>query len=82
MLDPGPRARPVLAHSSTVDGHTVLTLHHFGDEEAPVALALPDLAGRELCDVLDPAADPVAVTDGGALEVTLPAYGCRWLRTR
>ena len=82
VLDPGPRARPVLAHSSTVDGHTVLTLHHFGDEEAPVALALPDLAGRELCDVLDPAADPVAVTDGGALEVTLPAYGCRWLRTR
>ena len=81
VLDPGPRARPVLAHSSTVDGHTVLALHHLGDGEAPVALALPDLAGRELCDVLDPAAARVAVDDEGALELTLPAYGCRWLRT-
>jgi maltose alpha-D-glucosyltransferase/alpha-amylase len=82
VLDPGPWARPVLAHGSTVDGHTVLTLHHFGDEEVPVALTLPDLAGRELWDVLDPAADPVAVTEEGTLELDLPAYGCRWLRTR
>ncbi len=81
VLDPGPRARPVLAHSSTVDGRTVLALHHFGDEDAPVQLALPDLAGRELCDVLDPAAAPVAVDDEGTLQLDLPAHGCRWLRT-
>jgi maltose alpha-D-glucosyltransferase/alpha-amylase len=81
VLDPGPRARPVLAHSSTVDGRTVLALHHFGDEDAPVELALPDLAGRQLCDVLDPAAAPVAVDDEGALQLDLPAHGCRWLRT-
>jgi trehalose synthase len=81
VLDPGPKARPVLAHCSTTDGHTVLTLHHFGDEEVPVELALPDLAGRELCDALDPAAEPVRVPDDGTLTLALPPYGARWLRT-
>jgi trehalose synthase len=81
VLDPGPKARPVLAHCSTVDGHTVLTMHHFGDEEVPVELALPDLAGRELCDALDPAADPITVPDDGTLTLTLPPHGRRWLRT-
>jgi maltose alpha-D-glucosyltransferase/alpha-amylase len=82
VLDPGPDARGVLAQCAVADGHTVLTLHHFGDDDVTAALTLPDLAGRELCDALDPAAAPVAVGDDGALEVELPAYGCRWLRTR
>jgi trehalose synthase len=82
VLDPGPDARGVLAHGSVLDGHTVLALHHLGDGDARVALALPDLAGRELCDVLDPTAAPVGVAGDGALELALPAYGCRWLRTR
>ena len=82
VLDPGPGARPVLALASRADGHTVLTLHHLGDGEAPVALTLPELAGRELHDVLDPTAAPLAVGDDGALALTLPARGRRWLRTR
>jgi maltose alpha-D-glucosyltransferase/alpha-amylase len=85
VLDPGPGARAVLALASRADGHTVLTLHHLGngdDGGAPVALTVAELAGRELHDVLDPAAAPLAVGDDGALALTLPARGRRWLRTR
>jgi maltose alpha-D-glucosyltransferase/alpha-amylase len=85
VLDPGPGARAVLALASRADGHTVLTLHHLGDGDdggAPVALTVAELAGRELHDVLDPAAAPLAVGDDGALALTLPARGRRWLRTR
>jgi trehalose synthase len=82
VLDPGPAAKPVLAHRSTADGHVVVTLHHFGDDDARAELTLPDLAGRELYDPLDLAAPPVPVSDDGHLEVDLPPYGCRWLRTR
>jgi hypothetical protein len=31
--------------------------------------------------VLDPRAEPVAVADDGRMAVTLPPYGCRWLRS-
>ena len=42
---------------------------------------LPDLAGAELTDVLDPAAGPVPVAEDGRATVDLPPYGCRWLRS-
>ncbi|WP_219418322.1 alpha-amylase family protein [Pseudonocardia nigra] len=80
VLDPGPDARPVLAHRCGTDGTTVVALHNFADAEVVAAPLLHGLAGRELADVLHPAADPVAVGEDGRVEVTLPPYGCRWLR--
>lgn len=81
VLDPGPEARAVLAHSATVEAGTVLALHHLAGAAVTAALVLPELAGAVLTDVLDPAADPVRVGDDGRVEVTLAPYGCRWLRT-
>jgi glycosidase len=81
VLDPGPDARPVLAHRCDADGRTVLALHNFGDAELTAALVLPELAGTELTDVLDPGAGALRVAEDGRLEVALDGYGCRWLRT-
>ncbi len=80
VLDPGPQARPVLAHRCDTEDASLVALHNLGDKKASVALVLTGLAGRELRDVLDPAADPVPVDDEGRIEVDLAAYGCRWLR--
>ncbi|MCU1664857.1 MAG: alpha amylase catalytic region [Pseudonocardia sp.] len=77
VLDPGPDARPVLAHRC---GTTVVALHNFADVEVEAVPVLQGLAGVELTDVLDPRADPVRVGDDGTISVTLPPYGCRWLR--
>jgi maltose alpha-D-glucosyltransferase/alpha-amylase len=80
-LDPGPDARPVLAHRVDADGAAVVALHNFADADLDAAPVLPDLAGTQLTDVLDPRAKPVPVADDGRLAVTLPPYGCRWLRS-
>jgi trehalose synthase len=80
VLDPGPEARPVLAHRSDCDGATVVALHNLAGKKASAAPVLTGLAGRELRDVLDPAADPVVVDEEGRIAVDLPAHGCRWLR--
>jgi trehalose synthase len=80
VLDPGPDARSVLAHRCDVDSASVVALHNFADSEVEVALGLDGLARRELADVLDPAAGPVAVDDDGRAAIKLPPYGCRWLR--
>jgi maltose alpha-D-glucosyltransferase/alpha-amylase len=80
VLDPGPQARPVLAHRSDCDGATVVALHNFGDSKVSAAPVLAGLAGRELHDVLDPTADPVTADDEGRIELDLGPYGYRWLR--
>jgi trehalose synthase len=80
VLDPGSDARPVFAHSCSTDGTTVVALHNFADVEVEAAPTLQGLAGAELVDVLDPRGDPVQVADDGTISVTLPPYGCRWLR--
>jgi trehalose synthase len=80
-LDPGPEARPVLAHRCAADGASVVVLHNFADAEVEAAPVLPDLGGARLNDVLDPRAEPVPVAGDGRMAVTLPPYGCRWLRS-
>ena len=79
-LDPGPDARPVLAHRCDADGASVVALHNLADAEVRAAPVLQGVAGVALTDVLDRRAEPVPVADDGRLEVTLPPYGCRWLR--
>jgi maltose alpha-D-glucosyltransferase/alpha-amylase len=81
VLDPGPDARPVLAHQCSADGQSVVALHNFGDRAVRAAPLVPDLAGATLTDVLDPAAEPVRVAEDGRLAVALDGYACRWLRT-
>jgi trehalose synthase len=81
VLDPGPDARPVLVHRCDADGQSVLALHNFADEKVEAGPLLPELAGVELTNVLDPSAGPLLVDEDGRLSVPLDAYGCRWLRT-
>jgi maltose alpha-D-glucosyltransferase/alpha-amylase len=78
VLDPGPDARPVFAHSCTAEGSTVVALHNFADRE--VTASITGMSGRSLVDVLDPTVEAVPVRKG-RIEVTLPRYGNRWLRT-
>jgi hypothetical protein len=77
VLDPGPDARPVFAHSCTAEGATVVALHNFADRE--VTASITGMSGRSLVDVLEPTAKAVPVRKG-RIEVTLPRYGNRWLR--
>ncbi len=82
VLDPGPDARPVLAHRcDDPGGATVVAMHNLADTEVAAAPLLADLAGRRLVDVLDASAEPAVVDAEGRLSVTLPPYGCCWLRT-
>jgi trehalose synthase len=81
VLDPGTEARSVLAHQCTADGRTVLALHNFADAEVEAAVLLPELAGTELTDVLEPGAAAVPVAKDGRVTVPLTGYGCRWLRS-
>ncbi|MEU5696673.1 alpha-amylase family protein [Actinosynnema sp. NPDC020468] len=59
----------VFAHRCDIDGGTVVAVHNLADRE--VTVELPGLTG-ELHDVLT-----VGTTSP---TVTLPPYGCRWLR--
>ncbi|WP_232666899.1 alpha-amylase family protein [Pseudonocardia sp. TRM90224] len=81
VLDPGVDARPVLAHCCDTEDATVVALHNFADTDVRAVPKLPELAGKPLTDVLDPAAKPVDVAADGTLAIDLPPYGCRWLRT-
>ncbi len=81
VLDPGTEARSVLAHQCMADGRTVLALHNFADAEVEAAVLLPELAGTELTDVLEPGAAAVPVAKDGRVTVPLTGYGCRWLRS-
>lgn len=81
VLDPGPAARPVFAHTCASEDATVLALHNFADAEVVAAPVLAGLAGAELVDVLDPAGKPVRLDEEGRAEITMAPYGCRWLRT-
>ncbi|GAA3112127.1 alpha-amylase family protein [Pseudonocardia yunnanensis] len=80
ILDPGQDARPVLAHRCDADGVTVVALHNFADQEVVAAPVLQGLSRLVLTDVLDPRAKPVRSRKDGTISVTLPPYGCRWLR--
>ena len=79
--DPGPGARPVLAHRCDADGSTVVALHNLADAEVRAAPVLAGSPGAELVDVLDPAAKPVRLDEEGRPALVLAPYGCRWLRT-
>ena len=77
--------RPVLAHLAHWDDGVMVGLHNLGEEGLAVPLELPaDLRrgsswdDHELVDLLQDARTPL---DGrGRAEVTLDAYGHRWLR--
>lgn len=77
--------RPVLAHLARWDDGVLVGLHNLGEEGLAVPLELPaDLRrggsweGHELVDLLQTARTPL---DGrGRAELTLDAYGYRWLR--
>jgi trehalose synthase len=81
VLDPGSDARPVLVHRCESENRTVLALHNFADRAVEAASLLPDLAGAELTDVLEPGNAPVRVAKDGRVTIALEGYGCRWLRT-
>ena len=80
-MDPGPDAAPVLAHRSDVDGVTILALHNFADRKVTATLPLTGLAGCDLFDVLAADGSTETVDDEASLEVTLPPYGFRRLRS-
>jgi maltose alpha-D-glucosyltransferase/alpha-amylase len=79
--DPGPGARPVLAHRRDADGSTVVALHNLADAEVRAAPVLAGPPGAELVDVHDPAAEPVRLDEEGRAALVLAPYGCRRLRT-
>jgi glycosidase len=81
VLDPGPDAAPVLAHRCDADDVAVVAVHNMGDREVTATLPLSGLAEAELYDVLAADGSTETVGDDGTLEVTLPAYGFRWLRS-
>jgi maltose alpha-D-glucosyltransferase/alpha-amylase len=81
VVDPGPEAAPVLAHRSDVDGVAIVALHNFADREVTATLPLTGLGKATLHDVLAADGSTETVGDDGTLEVTLPPYGFRWLRS-
>jgi len=81
VVDPGPKAGPVLAHRADVDGISVVALHNFADRRVTATLPLTGLDGRDLYDVLAADGSTVTVGDDATLKLTLPPYGYRWLRS-
>ena len=81
VLDPGPDAGSVLAHRCDADGVAIVALHNVGDRKVTAALPLNGLGGCELYDVLAADGSTETVADDGTLQVTLPPYGFRWLRS-
>ena len=81
VIDPGPDAASLLAHRSDVDDVAVVAVHNLGDRTVTAPLPLSGLAKAELYDVLAADGSTETVGDDGTLEVTLPPYGFRWLRS-
>ncbi len=81
VLDPGPKAASMLVSRVDADGISIVTVHNFGARKATAAVALADLAGCDLYDVLAGDGETVRVEDDGTLDVSLPPYGFRWLRS-
>ncbi len=81
VVDPGPKAGPVLAHRADVDGVAVVALHNFADRKVTATLPLTGLGDRDLYDVLAADGSTVTVGDDATLKLTLPPYGYRWLRS-
>lgn len=76
ILDTGEPA--VLAHRCRIDGSEVIAVHNLADTEAKPALALH--GPSELVDLLQRGTTKVPAD--GRLQLSLPPYGCRWLRVR
>jgi maltose alpha-D-glucosyltransferase/alpha-amylase len=81
VVDPGPDAAPVLAHRSDIDDVAMVALHNFADRDVTATLPLTGLDGRALYDVLAADGSTVEVGDDATLELKLPPYGFRWLRS-
>ena len=81
VLDPGPKAASMLVHLVEADGVSVVAVHNLGERKATASLALAGLGGRDLFDVLAGTGETVRVGDDGGLDVALPPYGFRWLRS-
>jgi maltose alpha-D-glucosyltransferase/alpha-amylase len=81
VVDPGPDAAPVLAHRADADGVAVVAVHNMADHKVTATLPLKELAKTALYDVLAADGSTEKVGDDGTLEVTLPPYGYRWLRS-
>lgn len=72
----------VLAHVCRRDAWALLALHNFADEPVEVCVEVPGVTrGTALVDLLTPG-PPERLVAGprGRLQLTLPAYGHRWLR--
>ena len=67
--------------ASDVDDVAVVAVHNFADREVTATLPLTGLAGRALFDVLAADGSTVKVGDDATLELKLPPYGFRWLRS-
>ena len=63
------------------DGIAIVALHNFADRDVTATLPLTGLVGCALFDVLAADGSTVTVGDDATLEVTLPPYGYRWLRS-
>ena len=81
VLDPGRTWPPCSRTGADVDGVAVVAVHNFADRKVTAPLPLTDLAGCDLFDVLAADGSTETVADDGTLEVTLPPYGFRWLRS-
>jgi hypothetical protein len=71
----------MLVHRVDADGVSVVAVHNLGERKATASLALAGLGGCDLFDVLAGTGETVRVGDDGGLDVALPPYGFRWLRS-
>jgi trehalose synthase len=79
VLDTGRPA--VLAHRSSIDGQTVIAVHNLGEERVKVRLAVEGHdSSSVLTDLLTEGTTKISAD--GHVQLTLPRYGCRWLRVR
>jgi trehalose synthase len=69
----------VFAHRCDWHGGTLLLVHNLAPAPTTASLQLPDRAGSDLIDLVDPR-NRVTVADDGAVEVELGRYGSRWFR--
>ena len=68
----------VLAHRSVLDDGSLIALHNFGDEAVTVPIRLKDCAPDAV--LVDLLREDSTTLDKGRAQLTLEAYGFRWLR--